>query len=318
MGRIRTIKPELLEDERTASLSHLEWRLFVSCLLLADDYGNLRAAPNRIAGAALWCHEDDVRPALDRLFEVGLLAAYVVDGQRYAHIKGWDKHQRVDRPGKPTCPAFTDACAPRETLASDSRDTREAHATDLDLDLDREKEKDQDPPREIPAGPVSRSTLWPAAEWHRRYGNAWIGKYGGLAMGGGVGAAKAIADLHDQLAALPDGDRIASQARAEVMFREFLERADPKIVGARHPWSWFVANFSGLRVPAVQTAEDKASESFLARDERERREERERTRRDLEAEARATNAALARTRVDPSKLPTAAELAALRPARSAG
>ena len=53
-GRIRTIKPELLEDDATAGLSDSAWRVFVSMLLLADDYGNLRANPMLLDAAIFW------------------------------------------------------------------------------------------------------------------------------------------------------------------------------------------------------------------------------------------------------------------------
>ncbi len=126
MGRIRTIKPELLEDERTASLAHEEWRLFVSLLLLADDYGNLRGNPRQIAGAVFWARDADVAQALDGLVVSGLVRAYTVRGQEYLAIAGWAKHQKVDKPGKPHCPGPEEADEgvvesvsrkPRESLA---------------------------------------------------------------------------------------------------------------------------------------------------------------------------------------------------------
>ena len=137
MARIRSIKPELLEDEKTATLSHLEWRLFVSLLLLADDYGNFRATPGRVSGAALWAHlDEDVTPVMERLGAVGLIRLYVVDGQRYGHVNGWEKHQKVDHPGKPSCPSPP----VREVLANGSRDVRETVAPDLKgLDLKEKK-----------------------------------------------------------------------------------------------------------------------------------------------------------------------------------
>ncbi|MGL4444243.1 MAG: GIY-YIG nuclease family protein [Alsobacter sp.] len=110
-GRIRTIKPELLEDEKTAGLSHLEFRLFVSLLLMADDYGNLRGEPGLIWGQAFWKSELGhcaVGAAIDALIEVGLLEPYDVRGQRYLHVTGWSKHQRVDKPGKPRVPGRDD------------------------------------------------------------------------------------------------------------------------------------------------------------------------------------------------------------------
>ena len=107
-GRIRTIKPELLEDAVTAGLSHLQFRLFVSSLLLADDYGNLRATPSLICGSAFWATKDapaDVEAAMGTLEEEGLIRTYELRGQLYAHVCGWSKHQRVDKPGKPRVPA---------------------------------------------------------------------------------------------------------------------------------------------------------------------------------------------------------------------
>ncbi len=107
-GRIRTIKPELLEDAKTAGLSHIEFRLFVSAILMADDYGNLRATPHLICGTAFWATNDtptDVEAAMTTLEEEGLLRTYEMRGQLYAHVCGWNKHQRVDKPGKPRVPA---------------------------------------------------------------------------------------------------------------------------------------------------------------------------------------------------------------------
>ena len=144
-GRIRTIKPELLEDERTASLSHEEFRLFVGLILLADDHGNFRATPKMLDGAIF--HTQESREGLANLLEglarVSLVSLYLVRGQAYGHLRGWDKHQRVDHPSKPRVPQPTDEEAvqiqslaerggpARETLARPSRDPRETLAPDL-------------------------------------------------------------------------------------------------------------------------------------------------------------------------------------------
>jgi hypothetical protein len=128
--RIRTIKPELLDDGKTARLSHLEWRVFVSLFLLADDYGNFRAEVEQIDGAALWAFkEQSCREAISRLAELELLRFYEVNGQQYAHICGWEKHQKVDHPGKSNIPPPPRVSRdPRETLAR----IRENLSTDLD------------------------------------------------------------------------------------------------------------------------------------------------------------------------------------------
>lgn len=148
--RIRSIKPEILDDERTAALSHGAWRLFVSLWLLADDYGNFRAVPRQIGGAVFWGRDDsDAEAWLDELIASELIKTYMVKGQRYAHISGWH-HQRVDKPGKPLCPG-PELADGAEPLATDSRDSREAlekvpgiPAPDQDQDPDLEEDQDPD------------------------------------------------------------------------------------------------------------------------------------------------------------------------------
>lgn len=111
-GRIRSIKPEILEDEKTAALSHLAWRLFVSLWLIADDYGNLRGDPTYIMGQALWAAGETrktVSQAIDELAAVGLIVRYTVRGQSYANIAGWAKHQKVTHIGKPRVPGPAEA-----------------------------------------------------------------------------------------------------------------------------------------------------------------------------------------------------------------
>jgi hypothetical protein len=112
-GRIRSIKPEILSDERTAGLSDPAWRLFVSMIVLADDYGNLRAQDRLLLREVWWARPDldgvDIRAAFGELEASGLIRFYRVRGQSYAAILGWKKHQLVDRPGKPHVPGPDEA-----------------------------------------------------------------------------------------------------------------------------------------------------------------------------------------------------------------
>lgn len=130
-GRIRSIKPELLEDDKTANLSHEGWRCFVSLLLLADDYGNFRAHPALLEGAIFWgCPSSQgIGRLIRELGEVGLITVYSVRDQTYGHINGWARHQRVDKPGKPRCPGPKDA--EKVLNYEDSRMLREPFAPDL-------------------------------------------------------------------------------------------------------------------------------------------------------------------------------------------
>jgi hypothetical protein len=140
--RIRTLKPEILTDEKSAVLSDSEWRLFVSCIVMADDYGNFRSSPSFLHSQVFWASGTTIeasRGALETLARVSLVSLYQVSGQQYGHIAGWSKHQRVDHPGKPLCPPFS----------SNSRGSREGVAKVPeslvpDRDQDRDQEGDQE------------------------------------------------------------------------------------------------------------------------------------------------------------------------------
>ena len=131
-GRIRTIKPEILENRRTASLQSDEFRLFIACIVMADDHGNLVAEPAKIYGSVFWACEprEPVKKLLETLASVSLLDLYEVDGNKFAHIVGWCEHQKIDRPSKPKVPGKelsnnANLVNTRETLDEHSRDTRE-------------------------------------------------------------------------------------------------------------------------------------------------------------------------------------------------
>jgi hypothetical protein len=133
--RIRTLKPEILDNPRTAKLSHAAWRLFVSAIVLADDYGNVGAEPAWLGGAAFWGRAADVHEALGELAAAGLVSPYEVHGQAYMHIAGWASHQRVDHPGKPAVPGPSDPLAkPSGTFA------RPSGTFPLDQDQDQDQE----------------------------------------------------------------------------------------------------------------------------------------------------------------------------------
>lgn len=119
-GRIRTVKPELLEDAVTAGLSDRAFRLFIAVILMADDYGRLRAEPRFLAGQVYWLREcalEDLTVALRELDRLVLF--YEVHGQQYAEIRNWAKHQKVSHPGKPRVPA------PSESLETSSGESPE-------------------------------------------------------------------------------------------------------------------------------------------------------------------------------------------------
>jgi len=105
-GRIRSIKPELLEDAVTAGLSETAFRLFIGTIALADDYGVFRAEAGYLAGQVFW-RVPPSRPIEDAIAELGakLVQLFEVNGQRYGAIRTWAKHQKVSHPGKRRLPA---------------------------------------------------------------------------------------------------------------------------------------------------------------------------------------------------------------------
>jgi hypothetical protein len=102
--RIRTIKPEWLDDERIV-LSGSDARvLSVALILLADDYGNGRGN-HQILGARIFPEDPRIfSEASRKLVDVGFIEYYKVDEQVYYSVRNWEKHQKVDKPGKPHVP----------------------------------------------------------------------------------------------------------------------------------------------------------------------------------------------------------------------
>lgn len=100
--RIRTIKPEILEDEKAAGLSSDAWRLWVSMWVMADDLGRLRAEPRRLTADIFWAcpHQVSIEDCLEELATARLIQRYAVRGQSYVAIVNWSKHQRIDNASK--------------------------------------------------------------------------------------------------------------------------------------------------------------------------------------------------------------------------
>src|SRR5579859_4242504 len=107
-GRIRTEKPEEYEDERIAGLSSDAFRLRCGKRSLADDHGNGRASPGMLHGHVFHsCPISNGRTIDDleeELVKAGLVMLYTVNGQRYFHLVGWEKDQRVTNAGEPRVP----------------------------------------------------------------------------------------------------------------------------------------------------------------------------------------------------------------------
>lgn len=105
---IRSIKADLRRDETLGKLS-LEARYMFVLLFgtYADDHGRFRANPALLRGE-LYPYDDFTREQvggwLDELAGAGRIRLYTVDGQSYAVITSWTKHQRVDNAAKSELP----------------------------------------------------------------------------------------------------------------------------------------------------------------------------------------------------------------------
>jgi hypothetical protein len=133
--RIRTIKPEWLQDEKIASVSDAARVLSIGLILMSDDYGNGRAHEQFIA-SQVWTYGEShetlmkVSRGLQELKDCGFVEIYEVNNQSYFHVKNWEKHQKVQHPGKPLVP-------PHETLTTTSGDSHETLTPDPDQDLNQ-------------------------------------------------------------------------------------------------------------------------------------------------------------------------------------
>jgi hypothetical protein len=147
--RIRSIKPEWLDDEALLSASDTARLMTVALILLADDHGRGRANELILGGRVFPMDgpeaSEKVREGLAELSRLGFVALYEVRGQRYFAIRNWTKHQKVDKPGKPRVPAPSDGeiighSSNPENPRESSENIREALATDQDQDQDHDRD----------------------------------------------------------------------------------------------------------------------------------------------------------------------------------
>lgn len=137
--RIRTIKPEILDDEVSASLPDSAWRLWVSMWLLADDAGRLRGSPPWLRGQIFWARpevDDEETNALLSVLEASrVIVRYQVGQKTYFQVRNWTKHQRIDKPRGSAIPGPSDIPSGRPPRLL-------PEASSLDRERDIEKEKD--------------------------------------------------------------------------------------------------------------------------------------------------------------------------------
>ena len=120
MARIRTIKPDFWTDETLTECSLSARLLFIGSWNFADDNGNLEHSAKQLKMKIFPADDIKVTPLLNELVAHGLLIEYSVSDKKYLHIRGFLKHQVINRPSKSNIPPFDDSLRTHGTLPEDS------------------------------------------------------------------------------------------------------------------------------------------------------------------------------------------------------
>jgi hypothetical protein len=121
MARIRTVKPDFWTDDAITECSLSARLLFIGTWNFADDYGNLDRSAKQIKSRVFPIDNVDCEPLIQELIAHGLLTEYSVSDKKYLHIKGFANHQVINRPSKPSCPAYDDSLSTHGGISDDSR-----------------------------------------------------------------------------------------------------------------------------------------------------------------------------------------------------
>lgn len=113
MPRIRSLKPEMVEDEALGRCCIGAQLTFDRLITQADDHGRFRAAGVLLKGKLFPYLEDLSAEEIDQwvaeLERADLLQTYTVRGQSFGVLRSWGKHQRIDNAAKPLHPGPDDA-----------------------------------------------------------------------------------------------------------------------------------------------------------------------------------------------------------------
>lgn len=146
----RIIKDSILTSETVGGLDDLTWRVFVSLIVLADDFGRGKANPAIIRGQAFPLREDvtaeQIRESLNRLSAAGAIVLYQSGDTVYFYLPTWSNHQRV-RGSRPKTPDPNDGEILLE-LTADCRNSPQLAANRREL-----------PPNPIQSNPIQSNPI---------------------------------------------------------------------------------------------------------------------------------------------------------------
>lgn len=214
MARIRTIKPEFWTDERLAECSPTARLLLIASLNFADDYGNLERSARQLKAQAFPYDQLDCEPLIRELLKAGLMVEYKVGNRLYLHIKGFQKHQRIEKRSDPRFPKYEDSLSAPQTVGEDSGSTpvvvtvlREGKGGES---KGREKIRTAIAKRDAPT--VSRET---PPEWFLNFKLVYPNRSGDPNWRGGLRAANArIAEGHTIAEFMAGAERYAKFCEA--------------------------------------------------------------------------------------------------------
>ena len=139
--RIRSLKPEMWQDEKIGNVSRDARLLFTGLITLADDEGRFRALPSIIVGHVFPYDEDATRRLklwLSELVDAGLVVLYEAGGTRYGWLPQFTQHQRINRPTPSLLP--DPSRSPHEQITEESVN---GHGGIMDASLPRARGGDR-------------------------------------------------------------------------------------------------------------------------------------------------------------------------------
>ena len=114
----RLFHARLGHSAKVSSLSDLEYRVWTTYVLAADDFGVMRADAVAFQAAHDALRErpaEQVAACVERLVDAGLVAAFEHQGARYLYQADWQDFQRVRFPGRTLHPLPAEALVSART-----------------------------------------------------------------------------------------------------------------------------------------------------------------------------------------------------------
>jgi len=130
MARIRTIKPEFWTDDAITECSTSARLLFIGMWNFSDDNGNIDRSAKQLKMKIFPADNIDAEPLLQELLAQNLVIEYQANGCLFLHIRGFAKHQKVDKPSKFSLPLYPDSLRTQRVVSEDSTSSQRGLATE--------------------------------------------------------------------------------------------------------------------------------------------------------------------------------------------